>query len=495
MKKTTARITKCLLALLLSMTLFFCSFPVVVADSEQISSDGKYRYFLENDEVTFKGLAKWGGEKIEIPSRIDGYPVTKIGSHSFYMDEWVQEVVIPNTVTVIEDVAFEQCYVQKVVIPDSVKIIEACAFLNCFHLTQLILGNGLTEIHRMAFSGCGNLSTVDLPESLITIEERAFTYCAISELTLPKNLLTIGDLVFSGCSNLTEITIPASLINLGDFVFSGCTNLSSITVDPDNPNFCSEDGVLFNKDKTMLMQYPAGKTGEEYTVTDTVVTIEGGAFSGNPHLIRVTIPNSVTYMGQSVFSNCASLTTVTLGENVVSIEGMAFLGCINLSAITIPNSVTSIGVRAFYNCEKLSNVVLKNGITTIGEEAFAYCPNLIQVVIPASVSQIGMWAFGYNGNDATKVTLYGMVGSAAQKHANETWRLSFVDIEKVTLGNPNGDEGVNAKDALLVLKIAVGKLTSFANQETAADVNNDGKIDAKDALEILKKAVGKPSCF
>ncbi len=492
MTKTIRFLFTRVFAVFLASALILCSVPIAVADI-QTSSDGKFRYTLENGEATFKGLAKWGDQTIEIPSHLDGYPVTKIGSGSFYMDEFVREVIIPNTVTVIEDAAFEQCYVEKVVIPDSVKIIENSAFLNCFHLTQLTIGNGLTEIRRMAFAGCGSLSAVDLPESLTTIEEGSFSHCAIREITIPSNVTTIGDLVFSGCSNLKEISLPASLVHLGEFVFSGCTNLSSITADPNNPNFCSEEGVLFNKDKTTLIQYPAGKNQDEYTVTDTVVTIEGGAFSYNPHLIRVTIPNSVTFMGKSVFYGCTSLTNVTIGENVISIEGMSFLGCTNLSEITIPNSVTNIGVRAFYNCEKLSNVVLGNGITTIGGEAFAYCPDLIQVAIPASVTQIGMWAFGYNGDDITKVTLYSMVGSATQKHVNETWWLSFADIDKVTLGNPNGDEDINAKDALLALKISVGKLVSFSQQETAADVNKDEDINAKDALEMLKYAVGKPS--
>ena len=426
MKRITTIARKGFLVCLLVMTLVFSTVPVA-ADSLQgltyiKSNDKRFYYTLENGEATFKGLAKDCGENIEIPSHIDGYPVTKIGSSAFYMYESITEVTIPNTVTTIEWAAFEQCSVEKVVIPDSVTVIEASAFLNCAQLTQLTLSKSLTSIERMTFNGC-NLTNIELPESLTTIKERAFSYCSLNQITIPKNVTTIEDSVFFGCSNLKEIHLSKNLTHLGKNVFFDCTNLASITVDSENSNFCSVDGVLLNKDKTALIQYPQGKTNPTYAIPDTV---------------------------------------------------------------------TSIGEKAFYYCKNLTKVTIGKGVTSIDSFAFGNCPKLLHLFIPSTVTELKERAIEIRKYSTHPATLYGEVGSEAERYATESG-LTFVDIAKVTLGNPNGDQQIDAKDALMVLKIAVGKWIPFDRQHTACDVIVDGLIDAKDALEILKHSVGKPS--
>jgi hypothetical protein len=167
----------------------------------------------------------------------------------------------------------------------------------------------------------------------------------IKGIILPDSLTSIGGSAFNGCAGLTSITIPASVTNIAVDSFFFCVNLSTITVKSANTAFAGEDGVLFNKDKTMLVMYPPGK-GTSYVIPNNVASIENGAFAGCSSLTSVTIPDSVTSIGHSAFYDCTGLTSITIPASVASIGNAAFIGC-SLTSVTIPASVASIGDRAF----------------------------------------------------------------------------------------------------------------------------------------------------
>ena len=203
------------------------------------------------------------------------------------------------------------------------------------------------------------------------IEDGAFEDCTgLTSVTLGNSVTSIGDVAFYDCSGLTSITIPDSVTSIGYYAFEGCTGLKSINVASDNDCFSSNNGVLFNKEKTELIKYPEGKSETSYT-----------------------IPNSVTSIGESAFSYCYSLTSITLGNSVTSIGDWAFRVCTGLTSITIPDSVTSIGDRAFVDCRSLTSVTLGNSVTSIGGYAFAGCTGLASITIPDSVTSIGGYAF------------------------------------------------------------------------------------------------------
>ncbi len=129
------------------------------------------------------------------------------------------------------------------------------------------------------------------------------------------------------------------------------------------------------------------------TIPNTVTSIGNGAFADCRSLTSVTIPNSVTSIGESAFRGCRSLTSVTIPNSVTSIGNEAFKDCSGLTSVTIPNSVTSIGESAFYECRSLTSVTIPNSVTSIGREAFGGCSGLTSVTIPNSVTSIGGWAF------------------------------------------------------------------------------------------------------
>ncbi|MDR2176502.1 MAG: leucine-rich repeat domain-containing protein [Treponema sp.] len=207
-----------------------------------------------------------------------------------------------------------------------------------------------------------------LPASVISIGDYTFSYCTgLTSVTIPGTVTSIGDSAFSGCTGLTSVTIPGTVTSIGERAFFG-TGLTSITVDSANSAYSSENGVLFNKGKTDLIQYPAGKSESSYTIPAGVTSIGDSAFSGCTGLTSVTIPAGVTTIGDRAFADCTALTSVTIPTGVTSIGAWAFSGT-GLTSVTIPAGVTSIGERAFSYCTGLTNVTFEEN-SEIGEDDF-----------------------------------------------------------------------------------------------------------------------------
>lgn len=211
--------------------------------------------------------------------------------------------------------------------------------------------------------------------SVTSIGNHAFDGCLeLTSITIPDSVTSIGDCAFYGCIGLTSITIPDSVTSIGYEAFFGCSLLTSINVDENNPKYCSKDGIVFSKDKTMLVYYPAGKKNSSYF-----------------------IPDSVTSIGSYAFDGCGALKTVTFNENsqLNTIRRYAFYGCSTLTSITIPDGVTSIGDFAFHSCTSLETVTFggNSQLEVIGISAFYGCSTLTSIIIPNSVTNIGREAF------------------------------------------------------------------------------------------------------
>ncbi len=239
-----------------------------------------------------------------------------------------------------------------------------------------------------------------------------YSYCnpaAIGNVEIPSKVLfksktyhviAIGIYAFrndEGYGNrLTSVTIPNSVTSIDHMAFKGCSDLIDIHVDSDNQYYSSIDGILFNKDVTILIKCPEKK--ELVVIPNSVTSIGYMAFYYCRGLTSLTIGNSVTSIGDEAFYGCNRLTSLTIG-NSASIGREAFCGCSRLASVTIGNSETignsmaSIGREAFSGCESLTSVTIPNSVTSIGREAFSGCKSLTSVTIPNSVTSIGDWAF------------------------------------------------------------------------------------------------------
>ena len=195
---------------------------------------------------------------------------------------------------------------------------------------------GLTNIGDEAFRSCSALTSITIPNSVTSIGQHAFHSCiGLTTVTIPESVTGIGFAAFHQCHSLASVTIPASVTNISGAAFGECSSLSSIVVENGNNTYISENGVLFNKDKTTIICYPAGKEQTEFTIPESVTSIIYDAFSGCSLLMSVTIPNSMTTIGKIAFQNCTGLTSVTIPNSVTGIGDGAFNGCSNLTSVTV----------------------------------------------------------------------------------------------------------------------------------------------------------------
>ena len=355
-------------------------------------------YYLDN-------RTPWFDYNEQIKTVIVKSGVTSIGTYAFYDFGALTQVDIADTVTSIGDYAFFECWV----------------------LSNVVLRNGITSIGDEAFGSCWALSDITLPASLISIGEGAFSGCnKLEQIIIPNSVTSIGELAFGGCDALNSVSIPASVTHIGDGAFGGCGKLWKIDVAEDNPNYCSYNGALFNKDKTCLLRYEVHQYEIIYQIPDGVTSIGAWAFSGNDALAVILIPDSVTSIGRFAFSGCTNLSSSDIPDSVTSIEGGLFNCCTELTKVTLPDGITSISNSMFYGCSSLKEVKIPDSVTVIGDSSFQSCKSLTSINIPRSVKTIEKYAF-YGCNSLTDVYYDG---------TEQEW--SLIDISQSHNGGIDG---------------------------------------------------------
>ena len=391
--------------------------------------------------------------------------VTSVGDGAFQSCYHLVNVTIPNSLKSISKYMFSNCsYLVSVTIPDSVETIGESAFFRCSELRQVTIGNSVETIEKYAFEGCTNLTNITIPDSVETIGESAFSECkSLTNTTIPDSVETIGEYAFYYCESMTKITIPDSVKNIGGSAFRNCESVTEVTIG----NSVETIGeYAFRNCKSMT----------EITIGSSVTSIGNGAFlycdnirevvnysslnivagktdyeniGRNAYFVhtpsserpytkvqsnyltasQVTIPDSVTSIGNSVFLNCKSLESVTIPDSVTSIGENAFSGCTSLTGIVIPSSMTSIGYAAFSECTSLTGItvsesnpsyssdggvlfdkdkdaliqypvgndsksyVIPDSVTSIEDFAFYGCTSITSITFPDSVSSVGYAAF------------------------------------------------------------------------------------------------------
>ena len=244
-------------------------------------------------------------------------------------------------------------------------------------------------------------------------------------VVIRQGIKTIADGAFA-CTSATDIAISESVISVGDSAFAYCYALVEINVDSKNANYSSENGMLFNKDKTEIVCYPGGKTDTSYSIPDSVTSIGESAFRGCNYLESVIIPKSITSIGDSAFYDCVYLKNIVIPDSVTSIGEMAFSYC-GITSITIPDSVTSIGDFVF-ECSLVNNIIISDSVTSIGKGAFRFS-GLTSITIPDSVTSIGNGAF-----EECTVLESVIIGNGVKSIGEGAFYLCSA-LESVTIGN------------------------------------------------------------
>jgi hypothetical protein len=229
--------------------------------------------------------------------------------------------LIPDTTTNILGWAFERCAsLTSVTIPQGVKSIGAGTFSSCGNLTNVVMIGGVTSIGDFAFEHCGTLSSITVGNNLSSIGFCAFRFCTdLTSIAIPRGLISIDTYAFFR-TGLTNFSVPDTVAQIGAYAFTGCFDLTAFQVDPGNVFYSSIDGVLFDKNQTVLVQYPCGRSGP-YGIPAGVTSVAYNAFNGAAELTDITIAGCVTNIGDQAFNYCGNLKAAYFQGNAPTLVG------------------------------------------------------------------------------------------------------------------------------------------------------------------------------
>lgn len=331
----------------------------------------------------------------------------------------------------------------------------------------------VTAIRQGAFFDHHCLQEVKLPSSVTKIGKNAFAGChLLYSCNLPAALDSIGEGAFSGSGIGKEIYIPKSVNYIGERAFLACSHLCLIAVDADNPNYCCIDSILYNKEASRLIHCPCTKR-VAHNIPSTLKRIDPGAFS-YAGITSISLPNSLTEIGDAAFGGCANLTSISIPNSVKKIGATAFGGCTKmkcidlptylkkiddytfngcselssisipkgvcyigknafsfsgLKSISLPNSVAEIGKSVFESCDSLQSITLSPSLKKIGDKAFFKCANLSSIVIPKSVTEMGIQLFS-DCPKLKKVTILGNISEIKEQSFSRCHNLTEVNLPK-----------------------------------------------------------------
>ena len=364
--------------ILLTLLIAFAALPrLSAAVGDDFTYEGLVYTILDEDAKTCKTK---DGRKIDgldgydscgnyvigdlvIPDKVKNneaeYSVVEIGNGAFALCKGLTSIVIPTTVTLIGDFAFYECW----------------------DLVSADIPNSVRRIGDFAFGGCSSLLALVLPDSVISIGNSAFWGCSsITAVNLPSSIEFIGTDVFSACKMLTQVNIPDSWTKIPTATFIGCESLANITI----PSTLKEiEGAAF-----------AWSGLESIEIPNSVTFLGAGVFSQCNKLTSAILPNSITTIDVSLFEGCSALVNIEIPNSVTSICNGAFWGCGNISSLDIPMSVITIGDNAFSGLG-VTSIELSNPETTIGENVFSGCRKLESFNIPASWTKIPNGTFSW----------------------------------------------------------------------------------------------------
>lgn len=369
--------------------------------------------------------------------------VTKMGTGVFSGCSLLETVNFAegSALLALPDYTFQYCSaLTSFTLPADITRIGANAFRNCTSLTEFEVPASVTQIGGSAFYGCSKLQQVTFATNeegaseVTSIGSSAFKNTALTSITIPDTVKSVGSYCFEECKQLTGVVLPTSLTKLETATFRKCSVLETITIpakvttiDGDAFYDCTALKTVTFVDETKITSlgtYAFGKCSslETIVIPSSLTEIPQYLFTEDSALKSVTLPEKITKINQYAFNKCSSLTEVRIPVNVTAINDSAFRECINLEKVTfLGDNVTTLYNNAFNGCKKLAVITLPSGLTTINNSVFRECTSLTEITIPAGVTKIEKDAF-LGSSGLKKVTF-----SATDDKLTEIGQGAFCD--------------------------------------------------------------------
>lgn len=477
------------------------------------------RYGIKGDEAFVARQSCYVTEaeiKSEITYRNEVYPVTAIDVAAFSLCSNLTRVVVPSSVTRVEQYAFLGCetvvvYCEALLKPkkweekwdivgsylgetircpivwDYKNSTEASdgALYTIVDGIRYKIKDGEAAVTRQIISTYvadikETITYNDVKYAVRSIEDRAFSNCIILEsVSLPSSLRSIGKRAFEYCEELEKLKIPSEVRTIGEYAFSQCESIKTIKI-PSGVDVMSK-GMLSGCTELSSLEIPS-----------SVITIEEHAVGGCLFLESVTIPEGVVDIGNSAFVRCRNLRSVKIPSNVKFIGDRAFSYCSSLASVTIPEGVTDIGICAFAVNKSLESITIPSSVTSIGEDAFLECVSLVKI----EVSENNSFYKSIDGN------LYTKDGTALIRYAQNKTEKEFVIPDGVTRIEADAFDGAESLVSVVipnsVTDIKEGAFSNCLDLERIiipSSVTSMGRdvFNGCDILEIYCEAEEKPS--
>ena len=441
-----------------SRTFQGCSNLITVKLPENLKNIGENAFYectsLKNIEIpnTVTSIGPSAFYKCSSMEKIVITNPIEIQANTFYQCTNLEEVQLLGGVLGIGEYAFYSCTKLSDVsiseLPEDVykeASIGSYAFGDCQSLVEITLSTNISEICAGAFSSCINLEKVNVLGTINSVGSGAFYNTKIIsgkleehfkdkeivDFIIEEGIGEIYDDAFIGSENLQSVHIPSTVYYIAPNAFNGCNNLETVTISKDNPYFIVEDGIIYNKNKTILIRCLPGKN-TKVEIPNTVTEMQGYAFVGCSKLKgTLTVPGTIKNIPNNAFERCTSEIPLVLENGIEYIGRKAFANSHFIGDLTIPDTVKTIDGSAFFNCNKLDGILNLGKVKDISSFAFAFCDGFTgDLIIPEEMGNIRLGTFqnctGFNGK------LY--IGHSVSKDINEYAFLNCIGIREV-VGN------------------------------------------------------------
>ena len=397
--------------------------------------DFKYSYNYGSTLANIYGYTG-NSEYVKIPSKINGYTITGINTQAFKNNKKLKGIIIPDTVTYVEDSLFSGCIsLTDVDLGKGVTVITNGMFYNCKNLESLTIPEQIERFYDRysytgnssdkPFEGCVNLKNIyfkakdislvrylSLPSltnivigsTVESLPDRAFSgYKYLENVTFENGLLVLPNECFKNCTGLKSITLPDSMMSVGKSAFENCYNIKSVTFS-ENLNTiadsafkgCSSiENLSFNKNLREIGNnaFEECSSVKNVTFNDSLNTIGESAFANCSSVEKVDLPESVSSVGKDAFEGCKAIKNITLSSKLNYVNDGVFSGCSSLESVDLPDNISEIGANSFADCTNLKNIRFGKNLIHIDSYAFSGCSSLKSIEFPAGLQYIWSKAF------------------------------------------------------------------------------------------------------